>query len=136
MYLTDTGLASHLLGADAEGLAVPEDRSRGPLLETFVVNELAKQLAWSGTRAQMHHFRDRNGPEIDIVLETPDGRVVAVEVKAAMTVTRKDFKQLAWMRDKLGDAFVHGYVLSLHDTPLSFGDRLTALPVSSLWRQG
>ncbi|MEU9888203.1 ATP-binding protein [Sphaerisporangium sp. NPDC051011] len=132
-YLTDTGLASHLLGADTRGLLRPEDKRRGPLGETFVVNELRKQLGWSRTRAELHHFRDRDGSEVDIVAETPDGRVAAIEVKTALTVTGKDFAQLGKLRDALGDDFMHGVVLSFTDTPLPFGDRLTSLPMSYLW---
>lgn len=132
-YLLDPGLAAHLLGVDVEGLAVPEDQRRGPLTETFVVGEVKKQLAWSGTRAQMFHFRDQHGAEVDLILEHPDGRIVAVEVKAASTTQGRDFKHLAALRDKLGNRFVHGFVLSMHPTPVAFGDRLTGLPISALW---
>ncbi|OPG06643.1 hypothetical protein B1L11_32495 [Microbispora sp. GKU 823] len=135
VHLTDTGLASHLLGADAEALLKPEDRRRGPLTETFVVNELRKQLSWSKTRAELLHFRDHS-KEIDVILETPDGRVVALEVKSGLTVDAGSFRHLAAMRDRLGDAFVHGYVVSFADTPLPFGDRLTSVPISYLWEAG
>ena len=133
IYITDTGLASHLLGVDPARLDVPEDTRRGPLIETFVVNEIRKQLAWSGVRAEMFHFRDRNGYEVDLILQTPDGRVVAIEVKSAQTVTKRDFKHLAWLRDRLGASFVHGYVVNLSGAPLAFGDRLTAVPLSYVW---
>ena len=43
IYITDSGLASHLLGANPEAMARPTSRARGLLLETFVLNELAKQ---------------------------------------------------------------------------------------------
>lgn len=134
--MLDSGLAAHLLGGDVDGLSVPEDQRRGPLTETFVVGEVKKQLAWSGTRAQMFHFRDQHGAEVDLLLERPDGRIVAIEVKAAATPHGKDFKHLAALRDKLGDRFVHGFVLGMHPTPASFGDRLTGLPISALWTSG
>ncbi|MEV7967365.1 ATP-binding protein [Sphaerisporangium sp. NPDC088356] len=135
IFLTDTGLACHFLGADPGGLLRPEDRRRGPLTETFVVNELTKQLGWTRSRVKLHHFRDTHA-EIDVVAETPDGRIVAIEVKSGLSVTAKSFKHMAALRDKLGDAFVHGYVLHYGDIPLSFGDRLTALPLSYLWQAG
>ncbi|MEU8192604.1 ATP-binding protein [Microbispora amethystogenes] len=135
IHLTDTGMASHLLGADVDALLQPEDRRRGPLTETFVVNELRKQLSWSKTRADLLHYRDRN-QEVDVILETPDGRIVALEIKSGLTVNAGSFRHLAAMRDRLGDAFVHGFVLSFADTPLSFGDRLTSVPVSYLWEAG
>lgn len=42
-HMIDTGLASHLVGVSAEQLARPGSREVGPLVETFVINELAKQ---------------------------------------------------------------------------------------------
>lgn len=50
-------------------------------LASFVVAEIAKQLTWSQVTALVHHLRDRNGLEIDVVVEAADGRVVAVEGK-------------------------------------------------------
>ncbi len=61
-------------------------RAGDPLLETFAFNELRRQLAWSDVDAAAHHFRDRDGAEVDLVFEARDGRVVAVEVKASATV--------------------------------------------------
>jgi len=64
----------------------------GPLLETFVVNELEKQLGWSKASASLFHFRDRSGIEVDAILETRDGRVAAVEVKAGTRVDAVDMR--------------------------------------------
>lgn len=64
---------------------------------------------------------------------TSDGRVLAVEVKASATVERSDFRWLELLRAKLGDDFVHGYVLYYGGRPLGFGDRLSAVPLSYVW---
>ncbi len=72
-------------------------------------------------------------PKLDLVLEADDGRVAGLEIKAASTVTARDFRHLATVRDKLGDAFVHGVMLYTGANHLSFGDRLTALPIASIW---
>lgn len=133
LHVTDTGLAASLLGVGADALSAPTATAAGPLLETFVVNELIKQRTWAETRAELHHFRDRGGQEVDVVVEARDGRVAGVEVKAARSVRQQDFRGLALLRDRLGDSFVQGVVLHIGDHPLSFGDRLTALPVSALW---
>ena len=46
LHLVDTGLACHLVGADAQRLG--GDRPlQGRILETFVVGELRKQLSWT-----------------------------------------------------------------------------------------
>jgi predicted AAA+ superfamily ATPase len=83
-----------------------------------------------------YHFRDRDGAEVDLVLEADDGRVVALEVKASATADRDDFRWLGKLRAKLGEDFVHGMVLYCGSQPHAFGDRLSAVPLSYLWRAG
>ncbi|MEU0567116.1 ATP-binding protein [Nonomuraea sp. NPDC005983] len=133
LHVTDTGLAAHLLSVDAEGLAARVAPARGALVETFIVNELAKQATWSPFRLNLCHWRVSQGPEVDLVVERTNGRVVGVEAKATDAVDLQDFKGLATLRDSLGDQFVHGFVLYTGARSLAFGDRLTALPISALW---
>ncbi len=136
LYLADTGLAAHLTNKDPMAMARPGDTSVGGLVETFVANEVAKQLTWNDTGAQLCHYRDHRGAEIDLILEAPDGRIVAVEVKAAVSPGSDSARWLAWLRDhldSLGDDFVHGYVLHTGPHRLSLGDRLTLLPLEALW---
>ena len=42
VYLTDTGLAAALLSVTAESLLDPAEPTRGPMYETFAVNELRR----------------------------------------------------------------------------------------------
>lgn len=60
-------------------------------METFVINELMKLRAATELEVDLYHFRDRDGREIDCILQTPDSRVVGVEVKASATVNVHDF---------------------------------------------
>ncbi|MFF4991047.1 ATP-binding protein [Streptosporangium saharense] len=133
LHVTDTGLAAHLVGVDADGLAARVSPARGPLVESFIVNEIAKQATWAPFRVGLHHWRVSQGAEVDLVLERNNGRVVGVEAKAADSISQSDFRGLATLRDSLGEDFVHGFVLYTGEKPLSFGDRLTALPISALW---
>ena len=132
--LLDTGLAARLNNVTAAAMA-PHLASdvAGDLLEAFVAGELRRQLVWSDTEASLFHFRDREGREVDLVLEGADRAVAGVEVKASSTVRAEDFKGLTFLRDKVGDRFALGVVLYTGTTPLPFGDRLWALPYSSLW---
>lgn len=56
IYVGDTGLAASLMGRQVGMLRNPTEQATGPLVETFVVNELAKQLTWSRTSARLHHL--------------------------------------------------------------------------------
>jgi predicted AAA+ superfamily ATPase len=133
IHLTDTGLAAWLLEQSADALARPGNPASGSLLETFVINELTKLRVTSDIEVSMFHFQDRDGREVDCVLETPAGRVVGVEVKAAATVRGEDFRHLTTLRDRIGNDFMAGVVFFTGERPLPFGDRLIALPISLLW---
>jgi uncharacterized protein len=133
MHLVDSGLAAHLMGVSWRAVEDREHRARGPLLETFVLGELRRQLSWSDIAVEVLHFRDRNGPEVDLVLEARDGRTAVIEVKASSTPRSADFRTIDLLRERLGGRFAHGVVLHLGTEVGSFGDRCTALPVSALW---
>jgi predicted AAA+ superfamily ATPase len=129
----DSGLACHLLGQDTARLGEPGGAA-GAMLETFVLMELARQITWSEERVRLHHYRTKDAVEVDAVLESADGRVVAVEVKAGATVRSEDLAGLRHLARRLGDRFVAGYVLYTGPQTLPFGDRLRALPIEALWR--
>lgn len=133
-HLADTGLLAFLLGADAD--AFLRDRSgqlAGRLLESFVVNEVLRQATWAARPVRASHYRDSRGREVDLVLERGTS-VVGIEVKAATTVDRGDARHLAYLRDRLGDRFVHGFVVYTGSVALPLGDRLQAIPAAALWR--
>lgn len=136
LLVADSGLAAHLRGADVGMLSRPElaHGADGPLLEGFAILELVRQRAWSRARPAITHFRDRDGVEVDVVLETRDGRVAGVEVKATHTVREADFRGLRLLRDRLGDQFVAGVLLHPGQVCRSFGDRLTSMPLAALWQ--
>lgn len=132
LHLIDTGLACHLVGANATRLT--DDRSLlGRMLESFIVGELRKQLSWDEPRTALFHYRTAAGAEVDLLLERPDGTVAAVEVKATATVTASDFTALQSLRDQLGPQFRAGVVLYLGERAVPFGDRLWLAPVSTVW---
>ncbi len=48
-------------------------------MESFVLNELLRQATTIDEAITFAHFRDRSGIEVDIIVERPDGAVVAIE---------------------------------------------------------
>jgi predicted AAA+ superfamily ATPase len=134
VVLLDAGLGARLINVTPAAMTpgVVSDQAAG-LFEAFVVAELCRQRVWSQTRPDLFHFRDRDGLEVDIVLEDGNRNVAGIEVKAAATVTTADFRGLAFLRDKLGHRFRIGVLFYTGGEPLPFGDRLWALPYSALW---
>ncbi len=133
LSFTDTGIACHLIGQDATRLGEP-DGAAGQMIETFVLMELARQLTWSSERARLYHYRTKDQIEVDAVLDTPDGRIIAIEVKAGATIRTEDLTGLRHLRDRLGTRFVAGYALYTGQQTLPFGDRLRAIPIDALWQ--
>lgn len=132
LHLGDTGLACALLGVDAAALWA--DRALyGKLLETFVYQELRREASGQEEQVSFHHYRDKEGVEVDMVLESA-GKQAGVEVKAAATVTAADFKGLHKLKNATGHRFVAGVVLYDGDAIASFGEGLYAVPVSCLWK--
>ena len=131
LHLGDTGLACAVLGIDAASLAA--DRPLlGHLLETFIYQELRRTTTGHPEPHSFHHYRDKDGAEVDIVIQR--GRTVAgVEVKAAATVRDADFRGLRKLRNALGPRFAGGVVLYDGELGAPFGDKLRATPLRALW---
>lgn len=132
LHLGDTGLACALLGLNAESLH--SDRpTLGQLLETFVFQELRRQASWHQDSFAFHHFRDKDGAEVDIVLERDAHAIAGVEVKASATVTPADFRGLRKLATAAGKRFTTGVVLYDGEATVGFGHGLYAVPVRRLW---
>jgi len=132
LHMGDTGVAAALLGIDADALRA--DRTvLGQLLETFVYQELRRQASWQEDAYRFHHFRDKDGAEVDIVLERSTGHLAGVEVKASATVTGSDFRGLRRLQAAAGERFTAGIVLYDGETGVGFGDGLHAVPLRNLW---
>ncbi|MGM0385696.1 MAG: ATP-binding protein [Actinomycetota bacterium] len=114
--VADSALALRLNRQTEQQLLPFTSDSIGGLFEAFVVSELLKQKTWSEHDYQLFHFRDRDGVEVDLVLELDDGRVIAIEVKASSTYRSEHFAGLRFLKDKLGDRFLAGIVVGMSDT--------------------
>lgn len=132
LHIDDTGLACALLGMDGPSLSA--DRTLlGQLLETFVFQELRRQASWYDDPLAFFHYRDKDGVEVDIVIERGARALAGVEVKAAATVTALDFRGLRKLKETTGNRFAGGVVLYDGETSASFGDGLYAVPLRALW---
>ncbi|MDT8320543.1 MAG: ATP-binding protein [Xanthomonadales bacterium] len=132
LHMGDTGLAASLLGVDAVTLS-KDGGLLGQLLETFVYQELRRQASWSEQEIRFYHLRDRDGYEVDMVLERQGRDIVGVEVKSAATVTARDFRAMRRLKSALGDRFCAGVVLYDGERAVRFEEKLFAVPIAALW---
>ena len=138
IHITDTGLAASLMGLDADALTTPTAPATGPLLETFVVNEIARAVSATTEGLRLHHYRDHQGHEVDLVIERADGAVVAVEIKATSSPSATQLHHVGWLRDRIDaaapGAFRAGVLLHTGEQHLTIGDRLHVRPIDTLWQ--
>ncbi|HPQ41997.1 MAG TPA: ATP-binding protein [bacterium] len=102
LMFTDSGLLCHLLG-----IRTPDELRthplRGAIFETFVVSEILKQRFNHGENRRMNYYRDRQGLEIDAVIEK--GRdLLCMEAKSSETITSSHFKGLNTFRRLMAES--------------------------------
>ncbi|MDR1432380.1 MAG: DUF4143 domain-containing protein [Propionibacteriaceae bacterium] len=132
-YILDSGLLMHILGVDASA-AVSSPQILGAVLDTFVAAQLRPELAIQAHPPKLLHLRDKGGRhEVDLVIEFPRRRIVAIEIKATAAPSLDDARHLIWLRDRLGGDFIGGIVF--HTGPASFvlSPGIVATPISTIW---
>jgi uncharacterized protein len=131
IYVVDTGLLLHLLGANEERLA-NDDQITGKALENFVAMEILRHAEWSEQEPKLFHYR-QGRDEIDVVLENRAGDIACVEVKASASIQARDWRALSRLRDARGKSFRCGVLLYAGENTLPLSDRIFAVPISGLW---
>lgn len=136
VVVVDTGLAADLCGLGEQAFApTANGTAAGALFETFVINEVFKQATWAERSVEVAHFRDRDGAEVDLIVEDRrSGEVAGIEIKLTSTPTVRHARHSGTLRDKLGDRFTTGLVIHAGSQTLPLGERLWAVPVTALWR--
>jgi hypothetical protein len=85
VYLTDSGMACHLLGIDSAH-ALSRSPFLGAIFEGFVASEIVKQQSNLGRRRELYFFRDQRGLEVDFVVPFSAQELALIEAKASRTV--------------------------------------------------
>lgn len=133
VYLNDSGLLAHLLGATVDRVQ-EEGNLAGTLLENFVIMELRKQTTWSATQPEIFFWRTASGQEVDVVLEDRAGKVAGVEIKAAATLGANDVHSLQLLAGTVGKDWLRGVVLYTGMEVVPFSGNIHGVPMSRLWR--
>jgi len=97
LYFYDVGLLCWLLGIREAGQLVTHPL-RGHIFETLIVSELKKYYFNRGKVGPLYFWRDSNGNEVDIIVDTGSA-LMPIEIKSGQTVNRDFFTGLErWMR--------------------------------------
>jgi uncharacterized protein len=130
LYFCDPGLAAWFLGV-RNASHVTAHPQRGALFENWVMTELLKAQTNSGQKPALYFLRDKEGHEIDALIETGPDAFQAVEVKSGETIASDSFKGLDYWRGQLSDKklmpwLIHG------GTARQDRERATVLPWNDL----
>ena len=138
--LADPALAACLLGVGVDALLddsalgppIPRDGTLlGALFQSLVT--LSVRVYTQANEARVGQLRSRGGEqEIDLIVERDDGRVVALEVKLARTITDHDVRRLHWLKERLGTDLLDAAVITTGPDAYRRRDGIAVLPAALL----
>ncbi|MEA2019962.1 MAG: ATP-binding protein [Campylobacterota bacterium] len=107
----DTGLASFLLNVDVTGAMINQGEFYGNLVESFIYSELIKHQSYANININIYHYRDQQKKEVDFILESSDGRIVALEIKSGSNIKKEHFKGLITLSKTIKQKDFKGIIL-------------------------
>lgn len=131
IYVVDTGLLFHLLGANEKRLE-NDLQITGKVVENFVAMEILRHAEWSERAPKLFHYR-QGRDEVDVVLEDRAGDIAAVEVKTSASIHPRDWRALERLREAKGNGYRCGVLLYSGEDTVPLSDRIFAVPISGLW---
>ena len=141
LYFIDSGLACHLLGIESEQ-ALRHSPFLGPIFEGFVAAEIIKHQINTGHSRGLYYFRDRQGLEVDFVLDLGSRRLALVEAKATRSPIPRAAEPLQRLAKAVENYDVRRFLVhrpsggARNTTALSPGvSALAADRLASLWRR-
>lgn len=133
LHLVDSGLAATLNNLKAEQWH-NFSTNFGPILESFVIQQIRAQAEWLDEPLQLSHYRDKDQTEVDLVVE--QGRdVYGIEVKKAVSIQEKDGEGLKRLAHQAGKHFKGGVLFYCGNNALPLKtEHCLAAPINWLWR--
>jgi predicted AAA+ superfamily ATPase len=132
LYMTDTGLASWLMGyPTAETLW--SGPHAGAMFENHVVGQWVRYRDWHRPSLGLWFWHDHSGNEVDLLLETA-GRLVAIECKRTERPGARDTRGVAKLREFYGpEAVAAAFVACTAREPHEVADGVTARSGWTAW---
>jgi hypothetical protein len=130
-YLTDTGLTAAALRVDAADM-LRDGALFGRVLDAFVAAQVRAEIAVSDATPRLHHLRDREGREIDLLLDYGRRGLVAIEIKASSAPTKADAAHLIWLQERV-PTMRAGLVLHTGRRVYLLHPGIAAVPIAALW---
>ena len=139
-HLADPALAARALGMTTARLLSGNNgpivypaggRLLGALFESLVT--LSVRVYAQAMGAQLYHLRTKDTRhEVDLILLTPEGKIVGIEVKLSPTVKDDDVKHLLWLRDSAKTEVLDLVVITTGSTAFRRTDGVAVIPLALL----
>lgn len=138
-HLADPALAARLLGVDDRALLgraspggrPPDGALLGQLFESLVT--LSVRVYAQAAEARVYHLRTYDGrQEVDLIVESDDQRVLAIEVKLSAEVTDADVKHLLWLGERIGTDLLDAVVVHTGKQAYRRPDGVAVVPAALL----
>lgn len=129
LYFLDTGLCAYLTGWD-NPKSLEAGAMNGAVLETYVFTEILKSYWHNAKEPNIYFYRDKDGKEIDFLLET-NNTLYPIEVKKTMLPNKtmvRNFGVLKNLEKDLGN----GIILSLKPEVSYITETTLSLPIWAL----
>lgn len=143
--LADPALAARLIGAtEATLLGSVTDADRRPEFRRFrdgpLLGALYESLVTLSVRVlaqplelDVAHLRTHRGEhEVDLVLTTEGGNVIAIEVKLAEAIDDRDVRHLNWLHSQLGDRLIDRIIVTTGPYAYRREDGVAVVPLALL----
>ena len=143
--LADPALAAQLLRTKRDALLAATGRAdrtaayrrlrTGPFLGSLfeALATLSVRTCVQALTSDVSHLRTHSGDhEVDLIVEAPDGRILAIEVKLAANIDDKDVRHLNWLRAKIGDELLDRVIITTGTYAYRRQDGVVVVPLALL----
>jgi len=126
-YFSDTGLICYLLRISSPESLI-SSTMLGSIFETWVLNEITRQIINLPLSPRIYHWRTNGGAEVDIILEI-DGKFYPIEAKSTTRLGKNDIRGIKAFRDTYSTAHIMpGLVVYAGDKLFRIDDNTIAIP--------
>ena len=84
-YFFDTGV-QRAIAKKLDSKLVPKTRDFGSCFEHFIIAEIIRLASYSRNDFKFSYYRTKSGAEVDLIIEKPNNKCFAVEIKASDSV--------------------------------------------------
>lgn len=124
LYFLDTGLAAYLTKWNT-AKSLQSGSMAGAMYETYIVAEIIKSYINRGKQPPIYYLRDKEGHEVDLVVE--ENGLCLVEIKLTATIKEDHAKNIDYFA-KISNKFISKTIISLIEKPLLTKSKVLYIP--------